>query len=160
VRRSSNHPTLTLDFTDNTTFQVLVDGYDPLHRGVPKELQMDPSSNPIFDPPNGQLIGIELPIVDCALITLTDKAFEREPNINVDEMRRHLGELTWDQNHLGVAFKFAEENPRWHCIWATLEEYDENIGACTFRSYHDVYLERLQRSPCKPRLRGVGRKQN
>src|ERR1700722_95200 len=42
VRRSPPHPTLTLDFSDNTTFQILVDGYDPVHRGIPKELVTDP----------------------------------------------------------------------------------------------------------------------
>jgi hypothetical protein len=34
LSRSSKHPTLTLDFSDNTTFQILVDGYDPVHRCV------------------------------------------------------------------------------------------------------------------------------
>lgn len=34
ISRSSKHPTLTLDFSDNTTFQILVDGYDPVHRCV------------------------------------------------------------------------------------------------------------------------------
>jgi len=34
LSRSLKHPTLTLDFADNTTFQILVDGYDPVHRCV------------------------------------------------------------------------------------------------------------------------------
>ena len=34
LSRSPKHPTLTLDFSDNTTFQILVDGYDPVHRCV------------------------------------------------------------------------------------------------------------------------------
>jgi hypothetical protein len=140
VRRSPKHPTVTLDFSDNTTFQILVDGYNPLHPGVPKSLEMDSSLDPIFNPPSGQL-HVELNIVDCALITLTDKAFEMRDRVE-----------QWDQNHLGVVFKFAEDNA-WHCVWATLMEHDNMIGGCVFRSYDDVYLDQLQRSPRKRQKR-------
>lgn len=138
IRRSPHHPTLTLDFADNTTFQVLVDGYDPVHRGIPKTLEMNSSLDPIFNPPEGQA-SVDLVVSDCASIKLTDKAFERRNTEN-----------RWDQNHLGIAFKFGDEK-RWHCVWATLSEYDEKMGSCTFRSYDDVYLDRLNRSPRKHR---------
>lgn len=99
---------------------------------------MDSSLSDLLN--RGQLV--DLTIVDCALITLSDKAFERKQN---------LGETQWDQKHLGIALKFAGESPepRWHCIWATLQEHDESLGICVFRTYDDVYLERLQRSPTK-----------
>lgn len=84
---------------------------------------------------------MELTIVDCALITLTDKAFEIKTRLE-----------QWDQNHLGVAFKFAEDNA-WHCVWATLMEHDDMMGECVFRSYDDVYLDQLQRSPRKRQRR-------
>jgi hypothetical protein len=138
IRRSPNHPTLTLDFSDNTTFQVLVDGYDPVHQGTPKELEMNPSLDPLFNPPNGQL-QVSLTVVDCALVTLTDKAFLKKTR-----------EAHWDQNHLGLGFKFAGAQS-WHCVWATMIEYDEQMGGCVFRSYDDVYLDTLQRSPRKRR---------
>lgn len=147
IRRSAKHPTLTLDFSDKSTFQVLVDGYDPVHRGVPKGLEMDPSLDHIFNPPNGEL-RVNLVVADCALITLTDKAFEQKgPLPNATGLGK---ELQWDQNHLGVAFKFADQErdsslARWHCVWAKMEEHDEALGGCVFRSYDDVYLERLQR---------------
>lgn len=75
------------------------------------------------------------------MITLSDKAFQSQELSNDRPLQQ------WDQAHLGVALKFAVETPRWHCIWATLQEYDQ--GSCVFRSYNDVYLEKLQRSPRK-----------
>jgi hypothetical protein len=144
VRRSSTHPVLTLDFADNTTFQILVDGYDPIHKGVPKELEMDPVLDSIFANDST----VDLPIVDCALITLSDKAFQRKQNDRspIAASPSGAGLHQWDQNHLGVAFKFAGD-PKWHCVWACMQEYDE--GSCVFRSYDDVYLDKLQRSPRK-----------
>jgi hypothetical protein len=41
-----------------------------------------------------------------------------------------------------LALKFAEE-PGWHCVWATMAEYDGDFGPCTFRSFEDVYLAEL-----------------
>ncbi|THU95404.1 hypothetical protein K435DRAFT_755941 [Dendrothele bispora CBS 962.96] len=132
ARRSPKHPVITLDFTDNTSFQILVDGYNPRLRGIPKELEMDE----FFD----ELVAaglVDLEIVDCALITLQDKAFDR------------TADARWDQKHLGIAIKFAEENPHWHCVWATLREFDDSLKSCIFRSYDDVYIDRLDRSPRK-----------
>jgi len=150
VRRSSTHPTLTLDCSDGTTFQVLIDGYNPSHPGVPKSLEMDSYLDFIFNPPTGQLL-VDLTIVDCATITLMDKAHDARVEL---QGRR---DEQWDQHHIGVAFKFLEETgdgngKGWHCIWATLAEYDENGDrSCVFRSYDDVYLDILQRSPRSPK---------
>ncbi|KAL0577632.1 hypothetical protein V5O48_004357 [Marasmius crinis-equi] len=138
ARRSADHPALTLDFSDSTSYQVLVDGYNPRQKGVPKELEMDDSFDNILLSNDG-FIGLE--IIDCAIITLSDKAFERK------QIRSQETDLRWDKHHLGVAFKFAGENPRWHCVWATLKDYDKELGDCIFRSYNDVYLKQLQRSP-------------
>lgn len=135
VSRSASHPVLTLDFTDDTTFQVRVDGYDPIHRGIPKELEMDAFFNDLVS--HSQ---VDLTVIDCALITLSDKAFQRNSEHSQD----------WDQKHLGVAFKFAQTS-RWHCVWAIMHEYDG--PHCVFRSYDDVYLDQLQRSPRKSRFR-------
>ncbi|EEB89363.1 hypothetical protein MPER_12547 [Moniliophthora perniciosa FA553] len=140
ARRSSEHPALTLDFADNTSYQIKVEGYDPKWKGIPKELEMNESFDDILLSNDG-FIGLE--VIDCAIITLSDKAFERKRSQETD--------LQWDKRHLGVAFKFAEASPKWHCVWATLTEYDKDMGSCVFRSYDDVYLERLVRSPRKQR---------
>ncbi|KAK7053485.1 hypothetical protein VNI00_004111 [Paramarasmius palmivorus] len=142
ARRSPEHPALTLDFADNTSYQILVDGYNPRYKGIPKELEMNESFDNILLSNDG-FIGLQ--IVDCAIITLSDIAFERKQSHSQET------NLQWDKRHLGVAFKFAEDTPRWHCVWATLTEYDKDMGSCIFRSYDDVYLERLDRSPRKPR---------
>ncbi|KAJ8587160.1 hypothetical protein M405DRAFT_822055 [Rhizopogon salebrosus TDB-379] len=136
LSRSRKHPTLTLDFSDNTTFQVLVDGYDPVHRGLPKELEMDSSLEQLLSTPTGQAL-VDWTIEDCALITLSDKAFESK------EM-----EQRWDQDHIGVAFRSSEDR-KWHCVWVTLTDHDG--GTCVFRSYGDVYINQLHRSPRKRR---------
>jgi len=125
-------------FSDDTTYQILVDGYDPLHRGLPKQLEMDPTFGSLLDSADGQL-DVDQTIDDCALITLTDKAFESRQR-----------EQRWDQNHIGVAFKFSQDQA-WHCVWATLTDHEN--GNCVFRSYDDVYLAQLQHSPRKRRSR-------
>jgi len=141
VRRSERHPSLTLSFSDGTRVQIMVDGYDPVHRGVPKELEMDPSLNELFD--SGE--AVDLTVTDCALITLSDKAFARQSDKLDDQ---------WDQRHLGVAFKFAGAGgSSWHCVWAILQDHDTTTGECILRTYDDVYLEQLQRSPRKSRHR-------
>ncbi|KAJ3724822.1 hypothetical protein C8R42DRAFT_719458 [Lentinula raphanica] len=138
ISRSSIHPTLTLDFDDHTTAQVLVDGYSPRWKGVPKELEMDEAFQRLTDP---GFVGLDtLEILDCAIIKLCDRAFQRKQTDN-DQVR-------WDQEHAAVAFKFAGENQQWHCVWATLAEHDEH-NVCTFRSFEDVFLDYLQRSPRK-----------
>ena len=135
------HPTLTLNFADSTSFQVLVDGYNPSFPGVPKDLDFDPLFRSIVDKGDE----LDLTIVDCALITMSDRAFERKQSSSKD--------LRWDQKHLALAFKFSVPNPRWHCVWAMLEARDELEGSCVFRSYDDVYLQQVQRSPRKQKHR-------
>lgn len=90
---------------------------------------------------------LNLEVVDCALITLQDAAFDRK------HAKSPSKPVNWDQKHLAVALKFSEQNPRWHCIWARMEEYDEQLGTCVFRSYDDVYLEKLHRTPKKSKWR-------
>ncbi|KXN91065.1 hypothetical protein AN958_03132 [Leucoagaricus sp. SymC.cos] len=143
ARRSPTHPTLTLDFADHTTIQVLVDGYDPAHPGIPKHLEMDNGLDFLISATES----LNLEVVDCALITLQDAAFDCK------HTRSPSKAVSWDQKHLGVALKFSERSPRWHCIWAMMEEYDERQGTCVFRSYNDVYLEKLHRTPKKTKWR-------
>ncbi|KAF8135679.1 hypothetical protein EV363DRAFT_1321294 [Boletus edulis] len=138
IHRSSTHPSMQLHFSDHTTYRILVDGYDPVHRGLPKELEMNPILASLLDAADGQL-NLAYTIEDCVLITLTDKAFDAKQKAQ-----------RWDQNHTGVAFKFREDRS-WHCVWATLTDHEG--GQCVFRSYDDVYLDRLQRSPRKRRAR-------
>ncbi|KAJ3933191.1 MAG: hypothetical protein NXY57DRAFT_999826 [Lentinula lateritia] len=139
ISRSSVHPSLTLDFDDHTSAQVLVDGYSPRWKGIPKALEMDEAFQRLT---NTVFVGLDtLEIVDCAMIKLCDKAFQRKQNDDHDS-------TMWDQEHAAIAFKFSGENPHWHCVWAVLAEYDED-RTCTFRSFEDVFLNYLQRSPRK-----------
>lgn len=127
---------------------------------------MDSFLHPIFSPSGspGTQAHPNLTIIDCALITLLDKAHDVR-----NELQGPRDEQ-WDQHHIGVAFKFLEEvrcDPHgrgWHCVWATLAEYEAD-HACVFRSYDDVYLESLPpasplRSPKKrsPKKRTSSRK--
>jgi len=109
---------------------------------------MDPSLHLIFNLPI-----INLTILDCVSVTLMDKAHDTRVELQGPRDEQ------WDQLHIGVAFKFLQDvtdagGKHWHCVWATLAEYDERRGegdsACVFRSYDDVYLDTLQtRSPKK-----------
>lgn len=140
ISRSQSHPTITFHFTDNTTYQVRVEGYNPMYPGIPKEIETDPGFGPILQqlesPGNATYT-----ISHAKMVTLHDRAYE-------------LGkkESRWDQHHEAVAFKFAEEG-RWHCIWVTLAEYERNSRRCIFRSFDDVYLDKLDR-PGKKRRPG------
>ncbi|KAJ4483200.1 hypothetical protein J3R30DRAFT_3655587 [Lentinula aciculospora] len=137
ISRSTTHPSLTLDFDDHTTAQILVDGYSPRWKGIPKELEMDETLQRLT---STGVVGLDtLEIIDCAIVKLCDKAFQRKQND--DHVR-------WDQEHAAVAFKFSGENAQWHCVWATLAEYSEH-NVCIFRSFEDVFLDYLQRSPRK-----------
>jgi len=131
VSRSPKHPTVTLHFTDNTTFQIRVDGYNPMYPGVPKQIETDPALAPIFSRLEDDSDPALFTISHAVMTTLRDRAFE------LGERESH-----WDQHHSAVAFKFAEEG-KWHCVWVTLEEYDRP-GRCVFRSFDDVYLDRVE----------------
>jgi len=83
---------------------------------------------------------LNLEVIDCTFVMLQDVAFD---------CKHTLKTVSWHQNHLGLALKFSEKNPRWHCVWAIMEERDEMMATCVFRSYDDVYLEKLHRTPRK-----------
>ncbi|KZT70981.1 hypothetical protein DAEQUDRAFT_688366 [Daedalea quercina L-15889] len=132
IRRSSTHPCVTLYFADNTAYQIRVDGYDPRHRGVPKTLECDSNFEPYLNH-SGDLLEVHLTVANAAKVTLSDKAFDSGGRGS-----------RWDQAHSGIALKFVEEG-HWHCVWAQLAEYDDRHPmTCTFRSYHDVYLDALR----------------
>lgn len=134
ARLSVSHPAATFDFTDGTTFQILVDGYDPAHPGVPKQLEMDPDLHALLT--CKELL--EITIIGCVLIDLHDKAFEQKPGPDGEEFR-------WGQQHRAIALKFGEEKPRWHCVWTITEDRDSE-GICTFRNFSDLYLKQLTRT--------------
>ena len=132
IRRSPAHPCVTLHFADGTSYQIRVDGYDPRHRGIPKTLESDSNFEPYLNHA-GDVLEVCLTIVNAAKVTLSDKAFDAGGRGS-----------KWDQAHSGIALKF-EEDGHWHCVWAQLAEYDESRPmTCTFRSYHDVYLDILR----------------
>jgi hypothetical protein len=140
LRHSSRHPVISISFTTPEQYQILVDGYDPHNPGLPKHLELDAMFAPLIA--NSQQN--PLVILDCAAITLTDKAFQKR---RMTPQGQSQADLEWDQKHTAIAFKFSTpgRTPRWHCIWATREEYDEVTGECIFRSYEDVYVDKVQR---------------
>lgn len=96
IRASRMHPTITLHFADRSSFQVRVDGYDPTHPGVPKTIETNPELAP-FLAAEGKP-DLSYTIANAAVITMTDKAFEKGGK----------RESSWDQRHAGLAFKFKE----------------------------------------------------
>jgi hypothetical protein len=148
IRRSPTHPAVTLRFADKTVYQVRVDGYDPVHRGIPKELEMNSVLLPLFRPPGGQ-IDVHLTVTHARLVQLKDTAYEWS----------ETAESRWHVEHLALALKFAEE-PGWHCVWATMAEYDDgDFGPCTFRNFDDVYLAELELNTSSHRKRKSPQKQ-
>ncbi|KAL5523893.1 hypothetical protein ACEPAG_8066 [Sanghuangporus baumii] len=154
IRRSPDHPTVTLSFADGTTYQILVDGYDPRNTSGAKPESSSTSRSCVLEMDEVLLRMLEVPgrhvvdreITDCAHIRLADKAYERRE-----------WEQSWTQSHVAVAFKFAGES-RWHCIWAMRAEYDER--GCIFRAFDDVYLQVLDRQlPRSPQRKFEQRRQ-
>ncbi|KAI9509727.1 hypothetical protein F5148DRAFT_1185452 [Russula earlei] len=140
VRRSPTHPAVTLHFADNTAYQVRVDGYDPVHRGIPKELETNSVLLPLLKRAAGQ-VDVHLTVTHARLVELKDTAHEWS----------ETAESRWNVEHVALALKFAEQ-PGWHCVWATMAEYDGDFGPCTFRSFDDVYLAELHPSSRKHRF--------
>jgi len=135
VRRSPNHPSITLHFSDKSSYQIRVDGYNPQFPGLSKVLEMNAQSHGIFPETGGQT-NVNLTVDRCASITMRDKAFDA----------RGSKETSWDQTHLGIVFKFRERDG-WHCLWAMLADNDSSTGLCVFRSFEDVYIAQ---APARP----------
>lgn len=138
IRRSATHPVITFYFADDTSYQVRVDGYNPGYPGLPKAIETDPELEPILIDLDNHA-DMVYTVSQATLITLTDRAFQAGKQGRPDS--------EWKQIHSAIAFKLQEEG-RWHCLWATLAEYDA-AGHCIFRSFDDVYLERVERVPQK-----------
>ena len=146
VHRSPNHPSITLHFSDNSSYQIRVDGYNPQFPGLDKVLEMNAQSHGIF-PESGGQANVNLTVDRCASITMRDRAFDA----------RGSKETSWDHEHLGVVFKFKERDG-WHCLWAMLADNDSSTGACVFRSFEDVYIAQVppKRGHRKQRSRHFG----
>ncbi|KAH9931106.1 uncharacterized protein BXZ73DRAFT_18481, partial [Epithele typhae] len=145
VRRSRAHPCTTLHFSDGSAFQVRVVGYDPHYGGVPKVLESD---SPVLNPRAASgSTDVRLVVSHAAAVTLSDKAFQSTERGDDQGKGGGLGtdarEDRWTQRHAAFALKFEEERG-WHCVWATMAEYDEKDSErCVFRNYADVYLDAL-----------------
>ncbi|ETW80836.1 hypothetical protein HETIRDRAFT_247307, partial [Heterobasidion irregulare TC 32-1] len=137
IRSSPTHPAVTLDFADRTTYQVRVDGYDPAHRGVPKSLETNALLARLCAPA-GVHAHVRLTVARSTFVKLKDTAHARAPASGA--------ESRWGVEHLALAIQF-EEQPGWHCVWATMAEYEGEFGPCKFRSFDDVYLDKIQRAP-------------
>ncbi|KAI1794141.1 hypothetical protein LXA43DRAFT_866967, partial [Ganoderma leucocontextum] len=154
VRRSRTHPCTTLQFSDGSAYQILVVGYNPHYPGLPKVLESDsPILNPLAS--NGTA-DVRLTVSHATSITLSDKAFQvhecAQPPASPSKAAA-LGppkEDRWTQRHAALALKFKEE-PGWHCVWATMAEYDgRDKERCVFRNYADVYLDGLRAAAPPP----------
>jgi len=129
VRRSPTHPNVVLLFSDKSSFQIRVDGYNPQYPGIKKEIELSQRCAEVF-PARGGSSSVELTIDHCASISMLDKAFDA----------RGSRECYWEQSHRSIAFKFKQRDG-WHCVWAMLAE-NEEYGQCIFRNFEDVYLAR------------------
>lgn len=129
VRRSLTHPNVVLQFSDKSSFQVKVDGYNPQFPGLQKEIELSDRCAEVF-PARGGSSATELTIDHCASISMRDKSFDGRGN----------KPTSWEQTHQGLAFKFAQRDG-WHCLWAMLSECEPQ-GNCIFRSFEDVYIAR------------------
>ncbi|KAL1939777.1 hypothetical protein VTO73DRAFT_9477 [Trametes versicolor] len=145
VRRSRAHPTVTLHFADGASYQVRVVGYDPHFRGIPKKLESD---SPVLNPVAGA-VDVKLTVKHAAMVTLADKAFQVQGGGGSGSPAGGPGkgkgarESRWTQKHAAFAVKFVEE-AGWHCVWATLAEYDDqDQETCVFRNFADVYVDSL-----------------
>ena len=153
VRRSRAHPCITLQFSDGSAYQILVVGYDPHYRGIPKTLESD---SPILNPrgSNGTA-DVRLTVSHATSITLSDKAFQIRSGPKADASTSTKAaplprEDRWTQRHAAFALKFEEEQG-WHCVWATMVEFDTtNKERCVFRNYADVYVDRLHAAAPPP----------
>ena len=135
VRRSPNHPSITLHFSDKSAYQIRVDGYNPQFPGLNKVFEMNAQLHGIF-PESGGQTDVNLTVDRCASIRMRDKAFDA----------RGSRETSWDQTHHGLVFKFKERDG-WHCLWAMLAENDSLTGVCVFRSFGDVYIAQASARP-------------
>lgn len=95
IRASKSHPTVTLHFADRSAFQIRVVGYSPTHPGVPKTIEISPELASLLTADGTADAGHT--VAKAAVINMTDKAFQRGKRAN-----------TWDQRHVGVAFKFQQ----------------------------------------------------
>ncbi|KAL1742288.1 hypothetical protein HDZ31DRAFT_43592 [Schizophyllum fasciatum] len=160
IRRSPHHPCLTLYFDDESSYQILVDGYQANGQGTHKFLELNANLEALLADTAAHL---PAPIERCAYSQLVDVAFcideakcataatatGRRPSLSTAPRQ------TWDQTHTALAFKLAG---RLHIVSAQMEErvaertpyredrdFDPTIVAfvenqCTFRNYCDVYL--------------------
>lgn len=133
IRRSADHPAVFLSFEDGSEYQVLVDGYDPRHGGC--ELELSPDLERILSKPGKQ--AVESIITHSRFTRMSDFA-----------SKRGQYEERWTVMHDAFTFKIAD-SPRWHCISAMRAEYEKS-GACTFRTFDDVYLEHVASVPRSP----------
>lgn len=98
LQRSPNHPAITLYFEDESVYQIRVDGYNPQHPGLPKQLEVDPSlEEMLFNKDNGRS-GLSYTIENAVVTTLKDRATDC----------RNSQDVIWDQFHAAVAFRFQE----------------------------------------------------
>lgn len=82
-----------MHFEDRTAFQIRVNGYCPIHPGVPKTVETNPELRPLLAAEGNT--GVGYTVANAKMINMTDRAFKLGE-----------GETTWDQRHIGVAFKF------------------------------------------------------
>lgn len=140
-------------------------GYEEAELFEDVQLEMDATLSRFLSTP-GSTTSVGVAIRDCAMISLTDRALTRS------------GER-YNVQHQAFAIKFEEETPatpstpntpvtpsrirpRWHCIWATrvikdsfgVSSYNDGLvggsGRCVARTFDDVYLKPLVRSPPSP----------
>lgn len=173
LRRSDNHPTITLAFADDSAVQVLVDGYNPrsarvvVASGGADEEDVFGSGPPgnhakhfgTEDPNN--IEGIKEELEERVQLEMDDTlsrllstpgsiasvgaAIRDCALIRMTDRAHTRAGARFDAHHQAFAVKFEGGSGRWHCIWATRAVYDA-VGHCVARTFDDVYVQPLVRT--------------
>ena len=93
IRPSESHPALTLQFSDNTTYQVRVDGYNPSYPGLPKQIEMSPGLQDLLKRSSEQ--DLNLTVLKATIINLEDRGYQGGRD-----------ESSWMKRHAGIALQF------------------------------------------------------
>ena len=90
-----SHPISTLHFTGRTAYQIRIDGYNPSHPGVPKQLETDMDFSSLLA--SEQAADLNWTITKAGIFKMPDKRFSQ-----FDKRR-----ASWHLDRAALAFQRA-----------------------------------------------------